>query len=383
MTKYFAVVVLLAVVTTFVPQQAMAGGVFELVFGSKSKTVQAFAPGVIGAFSARDPRDLHEVSFDLDGSGRRVVLDTGIPVEKGLVLVGILAASTAARNAQKAVLRLDLDPKAFDVVPGPRSGEDQEAWLAYAVTCARYKVGAGGRAFKPFQTASPPFVFVVDSSTLLNSAHSIDIYLECGGTGASFLLPFRVVQLADETGQPIQSEYQKPLPAGAYSGGAVPPSPAAGDFAAQALASAPWKARIKEAAAKHGLNLDTSSEKDFRLGGTFRWPKDKGPSPFIVICLGKDGLPLPQGKISLLLMDRDKIRREIKGDVIDGMFVSYDVPSIKQVAFRVNGQILSVNIVPPGHDPYFVWQTRPHDKTVGTYVVLVQDKGEWRIPRSN
>jgi len=375
-----ALVVLLAVAMFVVPQQAMAGGVVEFLFGSKLKTVQLFSTEVYGAISARDPRDLHEVTFDLDGSGRRVTLDSGIPVEKGLVLVGVVATSTANREAKRVVCRLDSDPRAFDIIPGPTTGRDQETWLANAVSQARYKRG-DGTAFKPFQTATPPHIFVLDSSVLLNSAHSVEIYVETGGMGASTLIPFRVVQLADETGQPVQSEYQKPLPAGAYSGGAVPPSPAAGDFATQALASALWKARIKEAAAKHGLNLDTSSEKDFRVGGTFRWQKEKGPSPFIVICIGKDDLPLPQGKVSLLLLDRDKTKREIKGEVIDGMFVTYDVPSIKQVGLRVNGQTISIRFGPPEYPRDFL-DTRSHDKQWGTYVVIVQDKhGQWSMPR--
>jgi len=213
---------------SMIPAQAgFLGDAVEWLFGSHPRVVQFFTPVVSGALSARDPRDVtHEVTFDIDGTGNRVVIDSGIPVVRGLVLVGILAPSTGDRPVGVERVRVDGDQNYLKIVPPPPPGYDQEEWLHDTY---RDEVRHSNGCFRGFRTDKPPYLFVLDTSTLLCLAHSVDIYIEAG-KGASALLPFRVVQPTDEYGRPVPSEYQRqtlgsgdgPAPS---SFGGVPNSP--------------------------------------------------------------------------------------------------------------------------------------------------------------
>lgn len=209
MKQMFVVLVVLVCLLGSV-QQAPA----DLLFGSKPRLDQTMIPSIGVDVSVRDPVSLYEVTYDLNGMGNRVVQEPRIPVEVGLVVVGFTAPSTGDRKVQEVRFRLDGEERAFDTIPGPRPGENQERWLRSAIRNARNLYGQEDDvfSFKAFRTNTSPFMFVVDSPLLACGPHSVDIYLlQDGGDGkgASAIIPFRIVQPVDENGQPVLGEYQR------------------------------------------------------------------------------------------------------------------------------------------------------------------------------
>ena len=204
-----AVVAVLLVLCLLITSQAGAGGILEFLFGSKPRIVQWFAPSADGDLHARNPFTLGEETFDLEGNGTRVVLDSGIPVERGLVLVGTVGPKTGPSTVPRWTARVDGSDQLLEVVDGPRPSDDQEQWLSYMVSRARYMRGSGAR-FRGFRTKTAPFYFAVDSGLLLQGAHSVEVFLWTGrNQGASVVLPFRIVRPVDEsTGKPVPSEYE-------------------------------------------------------------------------------------------------------------------------------------------------------------------------------
>jgi hypothetical protein len=180
---------------------AHAGGILEFLFGSKPKMVQYFSPAVSGSLTARDAGDFHELTFDLDGTGNRVVLNAGIPVESGTLLVGNALPATGDREVKEMRVRLDGDPRAFAVVPPPASTENQEEWLEATVRYAKYLSRRQKATFAGVVTSGLPCFFVVDTSRLMRSAHAIEVFVRQdgkNGLGAATTLPFRVVDVVDE-----------------------------------------------------------------------------------------------------------------------------------------------------------------------------------------
>jgi len=223
--KRSIVVSVLLLCVAFTASQAEAGGILEFLFGSRPKMVQWFSPAADGDLHARNPFDLAEETFDLNGDGCRVVLDSGIPVERGLVLVGTVCPKTGPNPVGRWTARVDGSEEMLEVVEGPKPSDDQEQWLNYMVSRARYMRGSGAR-FRGFRTKTAPFYFAVDAGLLMMGAHSVEVFLWTGKReGAGVVLPFRVVRPVDEdTGQQVASEYEAP-PQQAY---AMPSTPAAG-----------------------------------------------------------------------------------------------------------------------------------------------------------
>lgn len=220
-TLVSVVVVLLCVVCI---EQAGAGGIGEFLFGSKPRMVQWFAPSCDGDLTARDPQTLREMTFDLEGNGNRVVFDPGIPVERGLILIGTICPKTGPNESFRGVSRLDGNGKTLEIVEGPRADSDQERWLTHMV--ARARDVRGTPQFRGFQTAKPPYFFAIDTGLLSYGAHSVEVFIWVGKrTGASVVLPFRVTPLVDEdTGESQPTEYEDTR-LGTLSGVTGPPAP--------------------------------------------------------------------------------------------------------------------------------------------------------------
>lgn len=317
-------------------QQASAGGLLEFLFGSAPKIVQFFSPTVSGALSARDPRSLDEVTFDLDGSGNRVVLDSGIPVEKGLVLIGIIAPSTGDREVGEVKFRLDGDPKALEVISGPKPGEDQERWLRFVVSRARYMYGRD-REFRGFQTNTAPYVFVVDTSLMLSTAHSVDIFVRQagrGGLGASTLLPFRVVQLSDEEGRPVESEYQQPLRAYPQAVSTRSAATFAPSYPISSVTDAcpqSWEQYIIGAARQFGYGIDPADLLEYNQ---FGWA-GAGTAPFIFFCVDESGQLVRSDSFELEVNGR---RMRYDESPQDGLLIVCDLPANAQITPYMDGR---------------------------------------------
>lgn len=197
MRRVMVVVVVLAAVSVAMPAQA---GLLSFLFGSKGKVAQYFDPAVTGALTARDRNSLNEMTFDLSEGreeGGKYVFDRGIPVERGLIMVGSAASSTADREVGQSFIRLNSRRiEKCDLVCPPKPGQDEEAWLEWAVMEARKRAGFRG-TFAPFCTNAPPFYYAVDTSTLMVGSHSIEIFIRQSGKngrGATCMLDFRVVE---------------------------------------------------------------------------------------------------------------------------------------------------------------------------------------------
>jgi hypothetical protein len=278
--KTLVVVVLVCLLGSV--QQAPA----DFLFGSKARLEQTMLPSIGVDVSVRDPVSLYEVTYDLNGMGNRVVQEPRIPVEAGLVVVGFTAPSTGDRKVQEVRFRLDGDERAFDSIPGPRPGENQERWLRSAIRTARnlYRHERDVFSFKPFRTNTSPFMFVVDSTLLACGPHSVDIYLlQDGGDGkgASAIIPFRIVQPVDENGQPVLGEYQRKrleasrAVAPPMLGDALSPFAGADDFCQVAVrAAASWGYRCRP------MDWDRKAQ--------YRWTGD-GDAPVIIFTT--DGAP--------------------------------------------------------------------------------------------
>lgn len=191
MKKSLILVVLVAILCVGVVP-AKAGGILEWLFGSRPKVVQYFSPAVAGSLMAYD-RYLNEITFDLNGDGNRIVLAAGIPVEKDTLLVGMALPATGDRRVKSIEFRLDGDWEALQVIPIER-GENQKSWLRRAM-----------RAMKPgfygVSSGKAPFIFCIETSLLLNSAHAIEVFVRQdgkNGQGAATTLPFRIVEAVDE-----------------------------------------------------------------------------------------------------------------------------------------------------------------------------------------
>lgn len=197
MRRVMVAVVVLAAVSVAMPAQA---GLLSFLFGSKGKVAQYFDPAVTGALTARDRNSLNEMTFDLSEGreeGGKYVFDRGIPVERGLIMVGSAAASTADREVGQCFIRVDSRRiEKCDLVCPPKPGQDEEAWLEWAVMEARKRAGFRG-TFAPFATTSAPFYFVIDTATLMCSSHCVEIFVRQSGKngrGATCMLDFRVVE---------------------------------------------------------------------------------------------------------------------------------------------------------------------------------------------
>jgi len=210
MSKTHVVVVLCLAVLS----PAQAGGIIEFLFGTRPRLVQWFAPAADGDLHARNPFTLQEETFDLQGNGQRAVFNAGIPVERGLVLVGTVCPKTGPIESRRAVSRLDGSGTALEVIDGPRASADQEKWLEYMVTRARYLHGS--HRFRGFQTTKPPYFFAIDTGLLMVGAHSVEVFVYTGeGKGASVVLPFRVVRQIDEdTAATVPTLYEANSPPG-------------------------------------------------------------------------------------------------------------------------------------------------------------------------
>jgi hypothetical protein len=336
-------------------QQASAGGLLEFLFGSAPKIVQFFSPTVAGALSARDPRTLDEVTFDLDGTGNRVVLDSGIPVEKGLVLIGIIAPSTGDREVGEVKFRLDGDPKALEVISGPKPGEDQERWLRFVVSRARYMYGRD-REFRGFQTNTAPYVFVVDTSLMLCTAHSVDIFVRQagrGGLGASTLLPFRVVQLSDEDGRPVESEYQQPLrttyPQAAPTRCEATFAPSYPISSGTDACPQSWEQYIIGAARRFGYGIQPA---DLLVYNQFGWT-GAGTAPFVFFAVDGFGQLVRPDSFELRVNTR---RVRYDESPADGLLIVCDLPAGAEVTpymdgrpVRAWGRDLTINTGQYGH----------------------------------
>lgn len=208
MRRTASVVIVVTLLCAACVEQASAGGIAEFLFGSKPRMVQWFAPSCDGDLTARDPVTLKEMTFDLEGNGNRVVFDPGIPVERGLILFGTVCPKTGPNETFKGVSRLDGNGKMLEVVEGPRPDSDQERWLTHMV--ARARDIRGTPQFRGFQTTRAPYFFAIDTGLLAYGAHSVEVFVWVGKrTGASVVLPFRVVPLVDEdTGESQPTEYE-------------------------------------------------------------------------------------------------------------------------------------------------------------------------------
>lgn len=318
-----------------VAPQALA----DLLFGSKARLEQTMLPAVAPAISVRDPVSLYEVTYDLDGAGNRVVQDTEIPVEAGLVVVGFTAPSTGDRKVQEVRFRLDGEERAFDTIPGPRPGEDQERWLRSAIRTARNLYRQDERdvfSFKPFRTNTSPFMFVVDSALLACGPHSVDIYLlQDGGDGkgASAIIPFRVVQSVDGNGQPVLGEYQqKRLEASRTV--APPMLEDCGEFSFPVSAQVRgqgWEQYAIAAAHSFGYAIRPNELLNY---AQYSWA-GLGPAPFVFFAVDENGQLACPDSFELRVNTR-RVRYE--ESPADGLLIVNDLPPNAEVTPYMDGR---------------------------------------------
>ena len=371
MKRFAAVAALLACVAVLVPSnQAEAGGILEFLFGSKPKMVQWFNPTADGDLHARNPFNLNEETFDLEGNGQRVVLDSGIPVERGLILVGTICPKTGPTESQRGIARLDGSGSMLEVVEGPKPSEDQEQWLNYMISRARYMRGSA--RFRGFQTAKPPYFFAVDSGLLMVGAHSVEFFVYTGkNQGASVVLPFRVVRPIDEdTGQVVASEFEapptqvyalpsnsgnawSPTPTPQYNDRPVPFQPAwpttptGGQHGATVAPSAwpCWAELVRDASFVGYRDVYDRPTTACYYGAT---GSQAGPQPFTFMVIS-NGLIGRTREIRYMVDGRPFVFQ----DDGDGVMIITDFRGGERVAPVVNGRALREMVVKPGQGIWY------------------------------
>lgn len=319
MSKSFVVVVLCVAILS----PAQAGGVLEFLFGSRPRLVQWFAPAADGDLHARNPFTLQEETFDLQGNGQRVVFNAGIPVERGLILVGTICPKTGPVESRRGVSRLDGNGSALEVVDGPKASADQEKWLEYMISRARYLRGSEKR-FRGFQTTKPPYFFAIDTGLLMVGAHSVEVFVYTGeGKGASVVLPFRVVRGIDEDKMAaVPTLYEADSPPG-DDVLEVPTSP--NGVSVEAVQDVLSFGVVAEAVGFRGDPLDWT--RFFPSGGSF------GPQPFVLFVV-RNG-QLDRCREYRLIVDG---REKLVPDDGDGFLVSPDARPGQTIVPVFDGQ---------------------------------------------
>lgn len=201
---------------------AAAGGLLGWLIGEKPSLLRFPTEECDADINLRHPDTLNEMTFDLAGDGQRVVWSDNISVERGLLAVGMVCPKAGYEHATHGVARLDGSETLLRTVDGPRPDDDQELWLRHVVEEARYDRQTKG--FRGFQTRTPPFFFVLDTSLLMIGPHSVEFRFWTGKhSGAGVVLTFRIVRPIDEdTGETVLSEYESPT---AWQGSGGPQGP--------------------------------------------------------------------------------------------------------------------------------------------------------------